>query len=139
MYLAEPLRYKQYHFIAIFTIMKALFFFIFAISTAVTVFGQFQDNFSDGDITNDPTWLGQTELYTVTDGELQSNDTESNTSFIYGSAPTSTDAQTTWEILVRLEFAPSASNFARIYLTSDNHRSYRTFKWVFPEDRRYFG
>lgn len=119
MYLVEPLRYKQYHFIAIFTIMKALFFFITTLTFAVTVFGQFQDDFSDGDLSNNPTWLGQVDRFTTTDGELQLNDDEANVSYIAGLAPTSLSEETTWEFLVRLEFAPSASNFARVYLSSD--------------------
>jgi len=45
-----------------------------------SVIGQFNDDFSDGDFTNDPTWVGQDSLFKVNSiGELQLNDTNSIT------------------------------------------------------------
>ncbi|MCB0546989.1 MAG: lamin tail domain-containing protein [Phaeodactylibacter sp.] len=85
--------------------------------------GQLQDDFSDGDFTNDPEWFGDTGKFVVSGGQLQLLDSEpgpDNASYLYLPAPTSTDAATTWEALVRMEFAPSASNFTRIYLSASS-------------------
>lgn len=83
---------------------------------------QLQDDFSDGNFTENPTWLGDTARFTVTNEELQLLDTDpasNNTSVLYTFAPTSTESLTTWEVYVRLAFDPSASNYARIYLAAD--------------------
>ncbi|MBK7410436.1 MAG: lamin tail domain-containing protein [Saprospirales bacterium] len=79
---------------------------------------QLQDDFSDGDLTN-PNWLGQSAVFQVENQELRllnPDPSSNNLSFIYLSAPTSIDSQTIWEWYVRLDFAPSASNYARLYL-----------------------
>ena len=84
---------------------------------------QLEDDFSDGDFSSDPEWLGDTDKFSAANGELQLLDSEpaaNNTTHLYLPAPTSTDAATSWEIFVRMEFAPSASNFARIYLSASN-------------------
>ncbi|MCB0703810.1 MAG: lamin tail domain-containing protein [Saprospiraceae bacterium] len=87
---------------------------------------QLQDDFSDGDFTNNPAWLGNTALFSVNlNSELQLLDPapgSSNTSFLYLPAPTSTSAATTWEFYFLLDFAPSSSNYGLVYLgaaTSD--------------------
>jgi hypothetical protein len=97
--------------------------FIFFFCFSATSHGQLSDDFSDGDLSNDPSWLGQTDLFTVNAGELQLFDQmpgSSNTSTLYLPAPTSLDAATTWQFLVRLDFSPSASNYARVYLASSS-------------------
>lgn len=67
-----------------------------------------------------PAWVGTTALFTVnTSQQLQLNATAAGTAFLATAfAETSLD-QTEWEFWVRLNFAPSASNFARIYLAAD--------------------
>lgn len=82
---------------------------------------QLTDDFSDGDFTNDPAWLGDTGKFGVNDGELQLQDTESGRSQLYVQGPTSTDAMTTWRFYIRLEFAPSTSNNARVYLNANTN------------------
>ena len=92
--------------------------FLFSISPALA---QLSDDFSDGDFTQNPTWQGNTTLFTVTDGQLQLNDMNpgsSNTAQLHLIAPTQINQPTTWEINISLAFAPSASNFAKVYLTS---------------------
>ena len=81
------------------------------------------DNFSDGNLDNDPTWFGDTDVFTVTDEELQlfnQAPESSNISYLYLDAPTSTEEATVWEFSLRQEFSPSTSNFARVYLTASN-------------------
>ncbi len=115
----EAQRYELSIFIAIFENMKSLFFFLLLLPTLCLA--QLEDNFSDGDFSNSPEWLGQTDRFVVTAGELQLSDAapaSNNESYLYLSAPTSTDTNTEWDFYVRQEFAPSTSNFARIYLTA---------------------
>lgn len=82
---------------------------------------QLTDDFSDGDFTNNPNWLGQTDRFQITNGELQLNDSapsSNNQTYLALSAPTSNEDPTVWEFLVKLTFAPSASNYAVVYLNA---------------------
>lgn len=84
---------------------------------------QLTDDFSDGDFTNNPSWLGQTTLFQVNAGELQLSDpapSSSNSSSLVVTAPTASEDPTVWEFLVKLTFAPSASNYASVYLNASN-------------------
>ena len=80
---------------------------------------QLQDDFSDGDLTDSPAWLGDIDRFQVNGGELQLFHVDpdaNNVSTLYLPAPTSLNAETVWECLVRLEFAPSSSNYAQLFL-----------------------
>lgn len=74
------------------------------------------DDFSDGDLLN-PSYLGDVQNFTVTDGRLQLMAPEAGTSLIY--LPVQTDpAQTVvYEISAQLDFSPSTSNFSEIRLS----------------------
>lgn len=83
-------------------------------------FAQVQDNFSDGDFITNPTWIGTSSLFQVNAAqELQSNGAAA-TDTIYLSTPNTLISNIEWKLKVRLAFAPSISNFIRIYLVSDN-------------------
>lgn len=89
----------------------------------ISLLAQLTDDFSDGNFTANPSWLGQTTLFQVTNGELQLSDpapASSNSSYLAVSAPTASGATTVWEFLVRLDFSPSASNLARVYLNASH-------------------
>lgn len=84
-----------------------------------SVFSQFQDDFSDGNFQQNPTWLGDTANFIVnTNNELQLNAPNSGTSQIYVNAPTADS--TVWEFYLNLDFAPSTSNQLKVYLSSNN-------------------
>lgn len=83
-------------------------------------FSQFVDDFSDGDFTANPTWSGDAANFEV-DGsqKLHLNaPAESDTSYLSVSSEAIDDA--TWEFLVELDFNPSSSNLARVYLVSNS-------------------
>ncbi|MCB0641577.1 MAG: Ig-like domain-containing protein, partial [Phaeodactylibacter sp.] len=81
---------------------------------------QLSDDFQDGNLT-DPDWQGQTDRFSVVNGELVLQDaTTTSPSYLYLPASTSLQAATTWEFYVRTEFAPSANNHAIIYLSASN-------------------
>ena len=83
-------------------------------------FGQFVDDFSDGDFTANPTWGGDAANFEV-DGSQRlwlNAPAESDTSYLSVSSEAIDDA--TWEFLVELDFNPSSSNLARVYLVSNS-------------------
>jgi hypothetical protein len=103
--------------------MKKTLFCALCSCLALAALGQpvLQDDFSDGDLTANPQWLGDVDKFAVTAGELQLLDpapATNNISSLFVPAPTSMGAATTWEFYVRLDFSPSATNFARVYLSA---------------------
>jgi len=91
-----------------------LFFFIFSIGI-YPLYGQLIEDFSDGDLENNVFWNGDTANFRVNEEQmLQLNAPEAGTSFIY--ANTNIGLNQTWEIYAKLDFAPSNSNFSKIYL-----------------------
>ena len=80
---------------------------------------QVSDDFSDGDISVNPVWSGDTNKVVVNDSlELQSFG-DSRTDTLYLSTTFTQAGATEWRIYVRYEFAPSTSNFVRFYLQAD--------------------
>ncbi len=100
--------------------MKGLYLFL-SVALALPLSAQYSDDFSDGDFTNNPTWLGDAAQFQISvanalwlnDGAAQS----SNVRYLATASNAMDNAS--WEALVRLEFNPSSSNFARFYLVSD--------------------
>lgn len=82
---------------------------------------QIADNFSDGDFVNNPTWAGTAADFIVNASQqLQLNNSIAATSYL--TTPVSTDLTTAdaeWQLYVKQGFAPSGSNYGRIYLMSD--------------------
>ncbi len=94
------------------------------ITVAILLFGlagfsQVNDNFSDGDFTANPEWTGETTKFTVNNEELQLYD-NAKTGTAYLSTQSTAINDAVWEFLVRFEFKPSASNYAKVYLCSNN-------------------
>ncbi|MCF8258767.1 MAG: lamin tail domain-containing protein [Flavobacteriales bacterium] len=81
-------------------------------------FGQFTDNFTDGDFTQNPSWSGNTDRFEIdAQNRLWLNaPAEANSSYLATASEAINDAS--WEFLARLEFNPSSSNYARVYLIS---------------------
>lgn len=97
-----------------------IFVLLIAIITGVPIAHAqvLQDAFSDGDFTNNPTWLGNSADFVVTAGELQSDNLNvSATSYLSTAAAIQDTAH--WEFYLRLDFAPSTSNQTRVYLQAD--------------------
>jgi hypothetical protein len=79
---------------------------------------QFTENFSDGDFTANPAWVGGTADFMVNASQqLQSNNMVANSGYWLSTA--STKALTAqWEIWVQLTFNTSSANYVDIYLTA---------------------
>lgn len=97
-----------------------MIFLCFCLIVANDLHSQFSDNFNDGDFSSNPEWVGNTDRFVVNEnGELQLQDNmpnSSNTTYLSVAAATAINESTTWEFYVRLGFATSTSNFARVYL-----------------------
>jgi Lamin Tail Domain len=106
--------------IFIFSILKTFTEIVFVISTVLPhgLFGQLQEDFSDNNLTENPVWNGSTTDFVITEGLLQlkagSVATSSYLSTSYQVVP-----NVSWEFYVHLAFNPSGSNYAQVYLSSD--------------------
>jgi len=77
-------------------------------------FGQFLDDFSDGDLLN-PDWQGNTNHFTVNgDGQLQLNAPSAGSSLIY--LETMVPDSAVWDLWLKMDFSPSMSNRLVVYL-----------------------
>ena len=89
---------------------------IVCISTIVM--GQVKDDFSDGNFTDNPEWVGDTGQFDVNStGQLHLNSTGSDTSVLF--TRHSSIKNTEWSFWVKLSFNTSSNNHARIYLAAD--------------------
>ena len=84
----------------------------------ISVFGQFSDDFSDGDMSINPTWQGNTENFiTNTDYQLQLDAFEAGESILYTHYNISDSME--WNIYFKMDFSPSVSNKLKVYLMTD--------------------
>lgn len=84
-------------------------------------FGQMTDDFTDGDFTSNPLWAGTDVDYIVNPSfELQLNNSVAATSYLSTPhlLPDLNDRE--WRFYSRQSFAPSSSNYGRVYLTSSS-------------------
>ena len=89
------------------------------ILTQWTLFAQITENFNDGDFTTNPTWNGTVSDYEINGGfQLHLNNTLASTSYLSTPHGLSTLDSKEWRIWTRQAFAPSSSNYGRIYLTA---------------------
>lgn len=100
--------------------MKSFFLVLTAILFNSIVFGQFTDNFSDLDFTNNPTWSGDNADWEVTaGGELHLN-APAVTDVKYLTTPSTAIDNGSWEFTFSIGVSTSSSNFADVYLVSSN-------------------
>ena len=84
----------------------------------VLVAGQFSDDFSDGNFSANPAWVGDADKFTVESGILRLTDNAAGSAYL--ATQSSVVANTQWEFWVRIAFTPSDNNHPKIYLVSDN-------------------
>lgn len=80
---------------------------------------QINDDFSDGNITQNPVWQGDIEMFKVNDDLiLQLNDEQEGESQIFTDNNYAINCE--WRFWIKLSFSPSGNNNARVYLMVDN-------------------
>ena len=89
--------------------------FLFQLKTTA----QIKEDFSDTDLTSNPSWAGNMNNFEVNAyHQLHLKTTGADTSCL--STPLTCADEMEWQIWVHLSFAPSENNNARIYLIADN-------------------
>lgn len=95
------------------------FFALVWILTHWTLSAQITEDFSDGDFTSNPAWSGTAADYEINGSfQLHLNNTIAATSYLSTPHGLSTLDGKEWRIWTRESFAPSSSNYGRIYLTA---------------------
>lgn len=84
----------------------------------LSILAQVQDNFADGDFTNNPVWGGETSHFEVSTSRLHLN-APAVASSSYLSTPSSAIHNASWEFSVEMGFATSSTSLTRVYLVSD--------------------
>jgi len=83
------------------------------------VVAQFTDHFDDGNFTSDPSWLGTDSRFVISGGRLKLQAPASaGTAFLATESEAIHEAS--WSISLQLDFTPSSTNYAKIYLVSDH-------------------
>ncbi|WP_026474064.1 lamin tail domain-containing protein [Alkaliflexus imshenetskii] len=98
--------------------MRTLFILLFL--PVSMLFGQVVESFSDGDFTDNPTWVGMTDYFRIDpqSGALQLYaPAEAGNAWIF--TRSSAIEEAVWEFSFRMGFNPSANNYARVYLTAN--------------------
>ena len=86
---------------------------------AVFLHAQTIDDFSDGDLTSNPAWQGDTANFQVNAVfQLQLNAPEEGTSALF--LPVGIPDSAVWELYFHLDFDPSSSNRLKVYLHSNS-------------------
>ena len=100
--------------------MKAAIRLILFLLIANPALAQLSDDFSDGDLLN-PEWTGDTPDFIVADGRLRLMASGAGSSQLRVSTPVDPTAeQLSYSFLVDMDFAPSGSNFAEVFLRDSN-------------------
>ena len=87
--------------------------------TGGEAFAQVADNFSDGNFTSNPVWSGNdTDFVVNASQQLQLNSSGTSASYL---SLTNTQSLNNceWDFWIHLNFSPSSSNYARVYLVSN--------------------
>jgi len=85
------------------------------------IFGQIDEDFSDGDYTSNPTWTGDIASFKInTSNELQLSSTGTDTSYLV--TQNSFISNTEWSFYAKQSFNSSSNNHSRIYLVSNHQR-----------------
>ncbi|MES2591114.1 MAG: lamin tail domain-containing protein [Bacteroidota bacterium] len=81
---------------------------------------QITDNFTDGNYTNNPVWAGDAVEFTINpSNQLQLNNTIASASYLSTASASSSLNNMEWRFYIKQSFAPSSSNYGRVYLASN--------------------
>lgn len=81
-----------------------------------SVHSQINEDFTDGDFTNNPIWVGtNTDFIVNTLEQLQVNNTLGDTSYLTTPHGLTTLDNKEWRCWVKQSFSPSSSNYGRVF------------------------
>ncbi|MEQ8679376.1 MAG: hypothetical protein RID25_06455, partial [Cyclobacteriaceae bacterium] len=90
---------------------------LIGLSVVTALQAQIREDFSDGEFLNDPTWTGDQDHFEVNNEFLQLMAPSAGISHLATSSMLFD--KVVWEFYVKMDFNPSSSNLAKIYLMSD--------------------
>lgn len=98
---------------------KPIIIFLYLLYTIHTS-AQVHEDFSDNNLNNNPTWMGQVDSFIVNaSSQLQLNATVAGTSYLSTSAQLM-NGKTEWRVRVKHAFSGSNNNYTKFYVVSNN-------------------
>ncbi|PCJ64513.1 MAG: hypothetical protein COA58_12275 [Bacteroidetes bacterium] len=94
--------------------------FALCLTTLQIANAQFTEDFSDGNLSSNPTWIGDIDMFIIDDGQLRSNNNIISDNF-YLSTHSTLSLNTEWRINVNMKFSTSGANYTDVYLIADTH------------------
>ena len=94
-------------------------FFILIVLFPVVCSAQISEDFSDGNFTTSPVWIGTTGKFSVDESFMLQLTAPAEESEAWLFTESSTIEQARWSVRVVMDFNPSSNNLARIYLAAD--------------------
>ena len=98
--------------------LRRLLLILLSLLTQIGV-AQFSDNFLDSNFSVNPSWIGDTNDYEVDAAYQLHLNAVAQTDTSYLSTPSKAIKNAAWEFLVKFNFNPSSSNYAKIYLVAN--------------------
>lgn len=98
---------------------KIFFLFTLGLLICQSIGAQITDDFSDNDFTGNPIWSGDDAKFEVNAANQLHLNAPAVTDTAYLSTPNTAINNIEWDFFFLLEFSPSASNYLKVYLVSD--------------------
>ncbi len=95
-------------------------FIIYLILLSFSGFAQLYEDFSDGELLQNPTWQGDLQHFIVNTNQTLQLNNQGNSDTSYLATAYSVPENTEWSFYIHLAFSPSSKNFARVYLTASD-------------------
>jgi len=100
---------------------KGIFVLSIGFFCSFGAYSQFSDNLSDGEFNTNPAWIGDDSYFVVEGEKLRLRAPTASNGKAFLSTQSKAIYNSTWEFVVQLDFNPSSSNYAKIFLVSDNY------------------
>lgn len=105
-------------------------FVVLFVFTPVT-HAQIWEDFSDGDFTSNPTWIGDTQAFRINSSrQLQVYTDHADTVQLTFPFTLPADDTVVWEAWLKVSFAPTANNYAMLVLYADNSELMQANRWL---------
>ena len=98
--------------------MRSLIFLLAIISFQLPLGAQVTDSFEDGNIDSNPTWMGNTDRFSVETEILRLTDTTGRTSTLFTEYDLFENNQ--WDLWINMDFGPSSTNRLEVLLFADD-------------------
>ena len=101
--------------------------------SASHVAGQFTDNFSDGEFSNNPTWVGDTSKFIISDSLALQLNSSAEAGEAYLLTASNAIINGSWECLITMDFNPSSANKTRFIIGANTPNLNSNFNGYYIE------